>query len=67
MGKLKTKKKPAKAAPETGIGGTYVYDREKGAMVRVSDRVPGVASKGKRTPEPGPSCGRGACGRGGCG
>lgn len=47
--------------------GTYVFDKESGKVVKVSDRIPGVSGrKGKGSPgSPGP-CGRGACGRGLC-
>ena len=44
-------------------GGTYIYDDKLGKVVKVSDRVPKVASKGKsRSAETGP-CGKSACAR----
>ncbi|MBI3548407.1 MAG: hypothetical protein HY078_05070 [Elusimicrobia bacterium] len=47
-------------------GGTYVYDKALGKVVKVSNDVPKVASKSKsRAPESGP-CGRSACGGGRC-
>lgn len=52
-------------------GGTYVYDKELGRVVKISDRVPKVASKGRggarSSPEVGP-CGRprSSCGGGRC-
>lgn len=53
----KTKKK------SPSIAGTYVYDKELGKVVQVSDRIPKVASKGRgAAPEAGP-CGRSACAR----
>jgi hypothetical protein len=46
--------------------GTYIYDKELGKVVKVSDRVPKAASKkGKRLAEAGP-CGRSACAGGRC-
>ncbi|MDE2490699.1 MAG: hypothetical protein KGM24_07615 [Elusimicrobia bacterium] len=59
-----------KTAPEktpAGITGTYKYDRKTGEVVRVSDGVPKVASKGRAAPKTcetsgGPCCGGGACG-----
>ena len=61
----KTRKKAPK---DSSIGGTYVYDKELGKLVKVSDRVPKVASK-RPTPAPmGGGCGRGGgCGGGRCG
>lgn len=62
--------KPAKRAPKAPPGdaatGTYRYDKETGEIVRVSDRVPKVSSKG-RTASPELPCGRrGPCGGGRC-
>lgn len=52
---------------DDGPGGTYVYDKERGRMVRVSDRIPKVSSKAGRSAQA--PCGRprSACGGGGCG
>ena len=62
--KAKTKKRKAatsKASAETT--GTYVYSRELGAVVKVSDRVPGLSKKAGPGPMPGPACNPGGCGR----
>lgn len=46
--------------------GTYRYDKKTGQIVRVSDRVPKVSSKGKRS-SPSLPCGRsGPCDGGNC-
>lgn len=47
--------------------GTYVYDKKRRKMVRLSARIPKVSSKTGRTPQA--PCGRprSACGGGGCG
>ena len=45
---MKTKtKSPSPTKPQTkdSMGGTYVYDKVLGKVVKVSDRVPKVASK----------------------
>ncbi|MDE2293033.1 MAG: hypothetical protein KGL53_13200 [Elusimicrobia bacterium] len=66
--KTKTRKHPkppksAKAEPvSSGITGRYVYDRKTGRIVKVSDRVPSVASRRSSRP----SCGEGPCGSGPC-
>ncbi|MFH2204388.1 MAG: hypothetical protein ABIJ96_14820 [Elusimicrobiota bacterium] len=57
----KKKKKDQKPA---GITGRYVYDKELGEIVKVSDEVPGVASKASSGPPLGP-CGR-PCDGGSC-
>ena len=42
-----TKKKTTKPETKTDDStGTYVYDKELGKVVKKSDRVPGVSSKG---------------------
>lgn len=46
--------------------GTYRYDKKKGKIVRVSDRVPKVSSKGKRASAALPCGRREKCGGGGC-
>lgn len=52
----------------TSVGGTYVYDKEQGKLVKVSDRVPKVASKRGASSASGMACGGGACDDGGgCG
>jgi hypothetical protein len=53
---------PTKTTKKQSVGGTYVYDKELGKVVKVSDRVPKVASKSSRrsSPTTGP-CGR-VCG-----
>ena len=56
----------AKTKKRETPGGTYVYDQKLGKVVKVSDRVPKVASKSsKLSMEVGP-CGRSACGGGRC-
>jgi len=76
---MKTATRPAKAkkavarhskgTSETpsGATGTYVYDAELGKIVKVSDRVPKVASHGGASigQDAGP-CGRSACAGGRC-
>ena len=54
----KTKQKPAAT-------GTYVYDRELGRMVQVSEQVPGLKKGRSPQPSAGP-CGKSACGGGRC-
>ena len=51
-GKTRTQKKPpAEAAPRTeekpreSVSGTYVYDEHSDSIVKISDRIPSVASK----------------------
>lgn len=48
------------------VGGTYVYDKKLRRLVKVSDRVPKVASKGGSPAPRGGPCGGGPCGRGAC-
>jgi hypothetical protein len=62
---MSVKTKTKKASPSGSIGGTYVYDKELGRLVKISDRVPKVASKGRSGPQAGP-CGPSACGGGRC-
>ncbi|TBR18951.1 hypothetical protein EPO15_14745 [bacterium] len=61
----KTRRKPArKTAPaDSGITGRYVYDEKTDRLVKVSDRIPSVASKSSSRPTP---CGSGPCGRSRC-
>lgn len=54
--------------------GTYVFDKEQGKVVKVSNQVPGVSAKGKGGGDiPSLPCGRaagdacGGCGMGGMG
>ncbi|HVA67648.1 MAG TPA: hypothetical protein VNK24_12130 [Elusimicrobiota bacterium] len=49
------------------VTGTYIYDAELGKIVKVSDRVPKVASHGGASisQDVGP-CGRSACAGGRC-
>lgn len=49
-------------------GGTYVYDKKLRRVVKVSDRVPKVASKGRGNASATGPCGRpkSSCGGGGC-
>lgn len=58
--------KRSRAKPtDRAATGTYRFDRKTGKVVRVSVRVPKVASKGKRPSSP--PCGRsGPCGGGRC-
>lgn len=61
-----TKKTPlAKPVDPPGPGGTYVYDEKLGRVVQVSQDIPKVASKGRKSAPGG--CGEGACGQGACG
>ncbi|MCM2304020.1 MAG: hypothetical protein NDJ72_04915 [Elusimicrobia bacterium] len=62
----KAAKRARKPPTDTAATGSYRYDKETGEIVRVSDRVPKVASKAKG-PAPEMPCGRrGPCGGGGC-
>lgn len=62
----KTAKRSRKPPTDKASTGTYRYDKETGEIVRVSDRVPKVSSKGRSTAS-NPPCGRrGPCGGGGC-
>lgn len=66
----KTKRVPKTPSKTHGITGTYVYDKESDSVVKVSDRIPSVASKkggGSSMPEMGP-CGKptSECGGGSC-
>lgn len=66
--KTQTKKRKtpkARSSSETGAAGTYVYDKELGRVVRISDRIPGLSRRGRASAEPGP-CGRQACAGGVC-
>jgi hypothetical protein len=61
-----TSKRARKAPTDRAATGTYRFDRKTGKVVRVSDRVPKVSSKGKASSSSLP-CGRsGPCGGGGC-
>ena len=63
---MRTKSKKKSSTDSTG--GTYVYDKKLGRVVKVSDRIPKVASKGRgAASEMGP-CGRprAGCGGGSC-
>lgn len=69
--KTEKDKKPSSA----GVTGTYVYDERLDRLVKVSDRIPRVASKAGKAgaegnceaPEGGfGDCGRSACGGGSC-
>ncbi len=69
MPKLKKASRKASAAISSGAGGTYVYDKELGKVVKISDRIPGVSGRGRKSSRPseamGP-CGR-PCGQNRCG
>lgn len=69
MAKSKTPpRKPARRL-SSQAGGTYVYDKELGKVVKVSDRIPGVSGRGRRkgaSAEGVGPCGRQACGGGRC-
>lgn len=61
-----TARRPRKTPTDLAATGTYRYDKKTGQIVRVSDRVPKVSSKGKRS-SPSLPCGRsGPCGGGSC-
>ena len=61
-----TAKRTRKTPTHLAATGTYRYDKKTGQVVRVSDRVPKVSSKGKRS-SPSLPCGRsGPCGGGSC-
>lgn len=51
--------------PKPAATGTYRYDKKTGTIVRVSDRVPKVASK-RKSSSPLPCGRRGPCGGGAC-
>ena len=55
-----TKKKPS-TTPPADTTGTYVYDKKLGKVVKVSDHVPGVSSKGQGGGFDMPSGGEGGC------
>lgn len=62
----KTAKRARRPPTDKAATGTYRYDKETGEVVRVSDRVPKVSSKGRSAPSS-PPCGRrGPCGGGSC-
>lgn len=62
---MKTKKSKKTKARDSGITGRYVYDPKTDRLVKVSDRTPGIASKGGSSAPMG--CGGGPCRRpGGC-
>ena len=56
----------AKSRKRDSAGGTYVYNERLGKVVKVSDRVPKVASKGKGRSSEASPCGRSVCGGGRC-
>ncbi len=61
-----TARRMRKAPTYLAATGTYRYDKKTGQVVRVSDRVPKVSSKGTRS-SPSLPCGRsGPCGGGSC-
>lgn len=62
----KTSKRARKPATDRAATGTYRYDRKTGKVVRVSDRVPKVSSKGKSSSSSLPCGRRGPCGGGSC-
>ncbi|MDP3542720.1 MAG: hypothetical protein Q8T11_09680 [Elusimicrobiota bacterium] len=62
----KTTKRARKPPTDTAATGTYRYDKETGEIVRVSDRVPKVSSKGKSASPELPCGRRGPCGGGSC-
>jgi len=62
--KKKSKKKPAKRSARTAHGGKsgkWVFDAKSGKLVKISDRIPKVASKTGGSPGGGMPCGQGAC------
>lgn len=59
--KSEAEKAPPKKEKES-VTGTYVYDPEVDGIVKISDRIPSVASKGSQGPKGDPPCGGGACG-----
>ncbi|MEK7232440.1 MAG: hypothetical protein AAB268_01380 [Elusimicrobiota bacterium] len=59
-------KRARKTPADRAATGTYRYDKKTGKIIRVSDRVPKVSSKGKSS-SPSLPCGRsGPCGGGSC-
>lgn len=62
-------KKKGKERPPAGVTGTYVYDEKLDRLVKVSDRIPRVASKAGKAGEAceAPEGDLGACGRSACG
>ena len=63
---LPTAKRARKIPTDRAATGTYRYDKKSGKVVRVSDRVPKVASKAKGPSQELPCGRRGPCGGGGC-
>ena len=61
--KAPSRKKPEKK--EESVSGTYVYDAESDRIVKVSDRIPSVASKSGAHSHGSP-CGQGPCSGGSC-
>ncbi len=70
----KTKRAPKTTSKTPGITGTYVYDKDSDSVVKISDRIPSVASKkgsSSSMPDMGPcgkptsECGGGSCMSGG--
>ncbi|HBL16549.1 MAG: hypothetical protein A2X36_07965 [Elusimicrobia bacterium GWA2_69_24] len=62
--RIEKKAKPAPAG--SGITGTYIYDRELGKIVKISDRVPSVAAKVRKTAAKSLPCSDGGCSGGAC-
>lgn len=62
----KTRKKPTQK-PKESVTGRYVYDAKSDRIVKVSDRTPSIAGRGKKMASEGGPCGSGPCGSGACG
>jgi len=65
MAKRPAKKKKKNKPEPPGITGRYVYDKKLGEIVKVSDEVPGIASKSTPSAAPIGPCGK-PCESGGC-
>ena len=61
MPKLKKASRKSSAVVSSGAGGTYVYDNELGKVVKISDRIPGVSGRNRKSGLP--SQAMGPCGR----
>lgn len=69
MPKTKIASRKTSEKVSSGAGGTYVYDKELGKVVKISDRIPGVSGRSRksgRSSEAVGPCGR-PCGQNSCG
>jgi len=71
MAKTKGRKvrKSGAEAQAASVAGTYTYSKELGRVIKVSDRIPGIASRasvGSDVSEDAGPCGRSECAGGSC-